>query len=164
MSGKVGFNKEEFLNNTGYRQRLYDSYLAEREDISNFTEFLDTILDDCKNHKEKYKKIYNKLFREKNKIIEEEVEKIQELAEERIKRETWLKATEITQRAQKEAMDANNKYYKKVIEISNLEQKLKETAKMVDEWKAMFTEQALANAKLINNGGTQCQKNTTDGN
>lgn len=152
MSGKVGFNKAEFLNNAGYRQWLYDSYLAEREDISNFTEFLDTILDDCKNHKEKYKKMYNKLFREKNKIIEEEAEKIQELAEKRIKREIWLKATEITQQAQKEAFEEKGKNTKMVLEISNLNQQLHEKDKQIDKWKAMFTEQALANAKLINKG------------
>lgn len=75
-----------------------------------------------------------------------------------------IRKEEIIHQLEKENFEYGNRYSQIAIEKANLIQELKEKDKLIDKWKAMFTEQALANAKLINNGGTQCQKNTTDGN
>lgn len=157
----VYLNKDEFLKDKlkttaqgrrRYREQFYDDYLKDNEDKQRVIEFLNTILDDCEKHKKEYKAMREKLWREKKKIIEEEAKAIKQRSDELIEREVKCRAFKITEELQRSEFEASNKYYEKVIEVSDLEQKLKETEKMVDKWKSMFTEQALANAKLINGG------------
>lgn len=160
----LGFTKNVFFENEQYRHELYESYLAERKDKNNFIKFLDTIIDDCNRHKQEYININRKLSGTKTQIIRDESKKIEERSQGLIHMRVMEEVQKRTQELQKEAFEAREKYYEKVIEVSNLNQKVKKQEKLIDKWKAMFTEQALANAKLINNGGTKCQKNTMDGN
>jgi len=153
----LGFRKNDFFENKQYRYELYESYLAESKDKNKFIKFLDTIIDDCNRHKQEYININRKLSGTKTQIIRDEAKKIEEHSQSLIHMRVMEEVQKRTQKLQEEAFEVNEKYYQKCAEVS-------EKNALIDKWKAMFTEQALANAKLINNGGTQCQKNTKDGN
>ena len=103
----------------------------------------------------------NQELREKIKNLEKEIQKYREKFRDL---DFEVRKEQIILQLEKSNFEYSNRYTTVALEKANLIQELKEKDKLIDKWKAMFTEQALANAKLINNGGTQCQKNTTDGN
>lgn len=103
----------------------------------------------------------NQELREKIKNLEKEIQNYREKFRDL---DFEVRKEQIVIQLEKSNFDYSNRYTTVALEKANLIQELKEKDKLIDKWKAMFTEQALANAKLINNGGTKCQKNTTDGN
>lgn len=89
----------------------------------------------------------NQELREKNKALEELIEKHRKTVRDL---DYEVRKEQIICELSKENFDYSQRYTNVALEKSNLAQQLKEQEKLTDKWKAMFTEQALANAKLIN--------------
>ena len=89
----------------------------------------------------------NQELREKIKNLEKEIQNYREKFKDL---DFEVRKEQIICELSKENFDYSQRYTNVALEKSNLVQQLKEQEKITDKWKAMFTEQALANAKLIN--------------
>lgn len=112
-----------------------------KNDIDKFLNVLNELKD-----KYIYNQTYKTIKEKYNKIIEERDNNFEEFLEEKLKMykenfEYQLSLYKMQNKSQYE-----NEIYKLKEEIENQK-------KINEKWKAMFTEQAVANAKLINNGG-----------
>lgn len=92
-----------------------------------------------KSHNKQLKIDYDNLFRQNMRLIQQ----INSIDNE-------IRKNEIIQNLEKERFEASEKLSQKIIENSNLLQKNNELEKTIKQWQSMFTEQAMANAKLIN--------------
>ena len=88
----------------------------------------------------------NQELREKVKELEEIIKKQREDFRDL---DFEVRKEQIICQLEKSNFEYSQRYTDVAIEKSNLVQELKEANKLIDKWKAMFTEQALANAKLI---------------
>lgn len=89
----------------------------------------------------------NEELQKKNKALEELIEKHRKTVRDL---DYEVRKEQIICELSKENFDYSQRYTNVALEKSNLVQQLRKQEEITDKWKAMFTEQALANAKLIN--------------